>query len=540
MKKVFQSRRSRVGSGALGAGCSLLGIAAAVYACSSSSNGTTPPPLNDSGMETDSTMTGDDSSSPPGDSATGGDTSMTTHPDGSPTPDGGPPPSCASLPGTVVYIESGDTQEPLLKVLGRKLRDSANITIAFQLTGSCTLAPNLYNATAIPKNTNMLYIPSTAENAGWTEADAELTCTTDPNNGTPPNLGIAALFPSSCAGLGAPPAGIGSFDGPIQAYTFIVPTAEFANQTSISAQEAYYAFGDGVNNPVTFNGNAEWNVPSQFYLRPSTKSTLVATALNIGLTAKEMTLVTADGGTSDGRQLLATSTEVLSGVEAATSMQAIGILGDEVFDANRGKGASVLAFEAFGQNQAFYPDSTTTSFDKQNIRDGHYTLWSPTVYIASVDGSGVPTNPAVKYITDLVLGNPTTAPDGGANAIDGIGSIVDVGLTPSCAMQVTRSGDGKALTAYTPNSPCTCYFLSKVPNATTLPSSCVACSSTNPCATGSCFNGYCEVPPPAPPATGQPGCDNSTIINACTAATAISKTGVVYPTTDGGLAPLNP
>jgi hypothetical protein len=465
----------------------------------------------------------------------------TNHDSGTTTTDGGPPPSCASLPGTVVYIESGDTQEPLLKALGRKLRDTANITIAYQLTGSCTLAPNLYGATPIPKNTNMLYIPSTAENPSWTTADAEATCTTDPNNGTPPNLGIAALFPSSCAGISAPPAGIGSFIGPIQAYTFIVPTAEFASQTSISAQEAYYAFGDGANNPVTSGGNAEWNVPEQFYLRPATKSTLVATALNIGLTAKEMTLVGADGGTTDGRQLLATSTLVLTGVETATSMQAIGILGDEIFDANRGKGVDVLAFEAFGQNQAYYPDSTTTSFDKQNIRDGHYTLWSPTVYIAPVNGSGVPSDPAVKYITDLVLGNPTTAPDGGANGIDGIGTIVDVGLTPNCAMQVQRSGDGKALASYTPTAPCTCYFLSKVPNATTLPATCVACSASNPCTTGSCFNGYCEVPPPAPTSTNvPPGCDTTSILNACTTATAVAKTGVVYPTSDGGLLPLNP
>jgi hypothetical protein len=424
-----------------------------------------------------------------------------------------------------VYIESGDTQEQLLKTLGRKLRDSANITLAFQLTGSCTLSPNLYNATAIPANTNMLYIPSTAEDASWTPANAERTCTTSAS--TPPNLGISALFPSSCAGLSAPPAGIGSFIGPIQAYTFIVPTAEFATQTSISAEEAYYAFGDGVNNPVTYNGSPEWNVPSEFFLRPATKSTLVATALNIGLTAKEMTLVTADGGTSDGRNLEAASTGVLSAVEVATSPQAIGILGSEVYDANRGKGVNVLAFQAFGESAAYYPDSTTSSFDKQNLRDGHYTLWSPTVYIAPVDASGSPSNAAVKYLIDLVLGNPgATPPNGltdGGTPVDGLGAIVSVGLTPSCAMQVQRSGDGTALTSYAPTSPCTCTFLSKVPGSAPLPASCVACSSSSPCATGTCVNGYCEVPSPAG-----------------VTATAITKTGVVYPTSDGGLLPLNP
>jgi hypothetical protein len=436
-------------------------------------------------------------------------------------PDAGPPPACSSLPGTVVYIESGDTQEPLLKSLGRQLRDTANITLAFQLTGSCTLSPNLYSATPIPQATNMLYIPSTAECGAWTTSDAEFTCTTNATAGTPPDLGISALFPSSCAGIANPPAGIGSFIGPIQAYTFIVPTAEFATQTAITAAEGYYAFGDGVNNPVTFNGAAEWNDPTQFFLRPATKSTLVATALNLQLTAKEMTLVGADGGTTDGRNLEATSDEVLAGVKASVSSKAIGILGDEIYDANRGMGVNVLAFQGFGLTSAYYPDSTTTSFDKQNIRDGHYTLWSPTVYIAPVDNTGAPSNPAVKYITDLVLGNVATPPDGGTSPIDGIGTIVGVGLTPNCAMQVQRTADGAPVTPYTPTAPCTCDFLSKVTNPAPLPASCVKCTGT--CATGTCSNGYCEV-----------------ANTAGVTATAVNKTGLVFPTTDGGLAPLNP
>ncbi|HEY2512263.1 MAG TPA: hypothetical protein VGI39_15455, partial [Polyangiaceae bacterium] len=369
-----------------------------LYACSGddTSGVTTPPPVIDgSAPPADGsipTTDAGDSSSPATDgSATDGSPTM----DGSTVGDGGPAPLCSSLPGAVIYIESGDTQEPLLKALGRQLRDQANITIAFQLTGSCTLTPNLYNGVAIPKNTNMLYIPSTAENPSWTPTQPERTCVTDPSQGTAPNLGISALYPTSCAGITTPPSGIGTFNGPIQAYTFIVPQAEYTNgQHAIWAEEAYYAFGDGANNAVTYGGNAEWNVPSAFFLRPASKSTLVATAKNIGLTAAQMAATLADGGT-DGRQLLATSAQVLAGVKASTDANAIGILGDEVYDANRSAGVNVLAFKAFGQNLAYYPDSTPTSFDKQNIRDGHYTLWSPTVYIAPVDGSGVVSNPAV-------------------------------------------------------------------------------------------------------------------------------------------------
>jgi hypothetical protein len=89
-------------------------------------------------------------------------------------------------------------------------------------------------------------------------------------------------------------------------------------------------------------------------------------------------------------------------------------------------------------------------------------------------------------------------------------------------MQYTRSSDGAPLTAYTPTAPCTCYFLSKVPSPAPLPASCVTCSTSSPCATGSCFNGYCETtPPPSVPPT------------------AVTKT-VQYPTADGGLLPPNP
>jgi hypothetical protein len=223
--------------------------ATAVYACSSSSS-PAGPPLNEAGADTTSSGSGSSSGSSSSGSSSGGSSSSGSSSGGTGA-DGGPAPACSTL-SNVIYIESGDTQEPLLKALGRKLRDEANLTIVFELTGSCTLTPNLYNNTPIPKNTSMLYIPSTAENPTWTTADPEATCTTDPNNGTPPNLGISALFTTSCAGLaGGPPAGIVQNNGPIQAYTFIVPSAEFATQTAISAAEAYYAFGDGVNNPVT-------------------------------------------------------------------------------------------------------------------------------------------------------------------------------------------------------------------------------------------------------------------------------------------------
>lgn len=442
---------------------------------------------------------------------------------------GGPP--CSSLPGTVVYVESGDTQEALLKLMGRQLRDTADITIVFWLTGSCTLTPALYDGTPIAAGQVMDYIPSTAENPAWTTADAENTCTI--MTPTPPQLGISALYPQSCE-LGGPEAGsnIGLIDGPIQAYTFIVPPSTFGGDgMAITAQEANAAFGANKGaGLVTYNGTPEWNDPSQMFFRPTTKSTLVSTAFNIQLTAAVM----AQGAVQE-----ASSSDVLSAVSAATSPNAIGILGDEVFDTQGRSLVDVLAFQAFGQNSAYFPDSTQTSFDRQNIRDGHYTMWSPTVYITEVDSTGEPTNPAIQYITDTVTGNPAATPPDGGTPIDGLADIATVGLTPGCAMQVTRSTpiDGSPVVAASSAPTCTCYFLSKVTGATGTPPYCTTCSAADAsCGTGqTCIRGYCEgqgagIPPVV--GDGGAGCAGTVGPNGCTNAQSVAKTGVVI--SDGG------
>ena len=436
--------------------------------------------------------------------------------------------SCATLPGKIVYIESGDTQENLLKNLGRHLRDTANITLVFNLTGSCTLTNDIYTGAKVVPNGTLKYIPSTAENPSWTPSAAEPTCTTGAA-GVSIDVAISALFVESC-GLGGPPAGsgLGLIQGPIQAYTFIAPTA--SSQNAIWAEEAYYAFGFGAANPLAPTYNP-WNNESFMFIRPSTKSTLVATAKNISVPPSKWKGVQE-----------AASSDVVTAV--STSVQpdpTIGILGAEVYDSNRSKGIKTLAFQAFNQNAAYYPDSTSTGFDKQNLRDGHYTLWSPTVYIANVDSSNVPTNPAVKYIIDLVLGNAAAKPPSGGTAFDGLADVVKVGLIPECAMRVTRSVDGGDLSPYSPTESCTCYYLSKIPGASGTPTGCKACSSTTDCGAGTCNHGFCE--PDAMSTAGTPSstCYSGTpsthadIINACTNAPGIVKT-VVLPA--GGLTPL--
>ncbi len=117
-------------------------------------------------------------------------------------------PACSGLPGRIVYIESADTQESLLEVLGRQLRDTADITLVFNLTGSCTLTSDLYQGATMLPGGALKYIPSTAEDPGWDPTQPEPTCTAA-TGGSPIDVGIAALFVQSC-GLGGPRAARGS------------------------------------------------------------------------------------------------------------------------------------------------------------------------------------------------------------------------------------------------------------------------------------------------------------------------------------------
>ncbi len=118
------------------------------------------------------------------------------------------------------------------------------------------------------------------------------------------------------------------------------------------------------------------------------------------------------------------------------------------------------------------------------------------MYITPVDASDKAVNPAVGYLEDLVLGAPTTAPEGGA-PIDGLADVVNVGLIPDCAMHVTRSTDGGDLALYTPAARCDCFFASQIPGAPpgVTPAGCTVCTTSTDCQNaggGTCQHGFCE------------------------------------------------
>ena len=63
-------------------------------------------------------------------------------------------------------------------------------------------------------------------------------------------------------------------------------------------------------------------------------------------------------------------------VSTRTAVGSIGILASDVADSYRDR-LRILAYQDYGQRCAFTPDSSETSKDKRNVRDGHYPIFGP-------------------------------------------------------------------------------------------------------------------------------------------------------------------
>lgn len=374
-----------------------------------------------------------------------------------------------------LYIENGDTQEPVVKKIGKLLmQSSAKVRVFFRNRPTCNIRNDLFTHALMTTVTDgatprpVRYIPS---GVAFDPSGPAPTCTVpDSAPAEPIALGIGATYLSSCTQTPAQPNDVGVFEGPVQAYAFI--TNKSSSQVAITAEEGYLAYG------FTEGGGAAapWTVQNLRFKRGNTASTTLTMASAIRLLPTQMQTAAASGTSED---------LIASVMNSPTPEATLGILGTELFDQRRAD-VKLLAFKTFGQRLAYFPDSTSASFDKQNVRDGHYLPWSPTPYIASVTpGTKTLTNPNARRFYELVMGTRT------GDDVDGLLQVVQSGLIPECAMKVTRAGDGADLSLYDDPAPCGCYFEKNVPQGTT---TCTACTvgSDAPCNGGKCRFGFCE------------------------------------------------
>ncbi|MCU1283129.1 MAG: hypothetical protein JWM53_6675 [bacterium] len=387
-----------------------------------------------------------------------------------------------------VYIQAADTQVPILKALGARLRGQANpITIVYTPNGSCSNIAFVYGNADFTSNATAggtFYIPS----AGFDPKMTPPTCTPPAaGSGKKADLGISIVFPDNvdCPTAPAKPSTVAVTRGPVQAMVFAVPGGVGTNmgstQTTITAEEAYLVAGLGPLQAMV----SPWSDPQFFYGRPASKGTQISIGANIGVAAAKWQLLADVMHQID--QSGAVATAIAAQASTGNGEKTLGILGVEVYDPARAMVHS-LAFRAFQQRKSYWPDSTPTAFDKKNVRDGHYPLWSYVEYLApQAAGGGGALNPNAQTIIDMLAGNAVTTNP----VFEPLDLVVANGLVPGCAMKVQRSAEGGDLSKAAAGQSCGCYYDAKVPMGAT---GCAACTDNTPCGGGMCRHGYCEAP----------------------------------------------
>lgn len=368
---------------------------------------------------------------------------------------------CSSLPNPL-YGQGGSAHVPLLSKVGKALSNfDPPRTLIYQAPGACVGLNTLVAGATGGSAT----ITGTA--SYWDSTGAEQTCDL-PIVGQKIDFAAAGVYAPSCEGIAALPAGLGDFTGVIGSWNVLVPNA--STQQNISSEALYFIFGFGAAGNV-----APWTDETQYYVRNATSAVQIAVALAAGLPPGKVLGI-------DTKKNQDTVNKVAA---SPTPEKAIGFTSGEVADLNRDV-VRTLAYQHVGQNCAYWPDSTATAFDKVNVRNGQYFLWSPTHFYAPVDANGIIIDPKVKEFIGWFTGTVPTPPE-----LPLLDIQIENGNIPKCAMNVDRDGDSGPLYSYQPDEPCGCYFEFKATGSTT----CQACSSNADC-TGSaktCRLGYCEV-----------------------------------------------
>jgi hypothetical protein len=257
---------------------------------------------------------------------------------------------------------------------------------------------------------------------------------------------------------------------PVSAVSVVVDAD--STQQAISAEAFYLIYGLG----AAVAGISPWVNPDPAYLlsRDNNAASKLILALATGLPVEKM--LGTDAGSSNGM------------VQAITALpnpeEGLGFIPTDIADANRAT-VRTLAWQGLGQNAAYWPDSTATSFDKRNVRAGQYELWSPGYLYApegATDGSYL--DPNVRALAEYLSGQ--SQPPGTTQPM-AVTAMAAKNIPP-CAMHVVRTTDLGPIYAADPAEPCDCLFDFTVTGAT----ECASCDDANPCASGVCRSGFCE------------------------------------------------
>ena len=386
---------------------------------------------------------------------------------------------------TPIYITGSTALEPLIKAAGPKLANQANATpyvLIYAKDGSCAGVSRIAGDGSISKTfSGLLYVPPDGDGT------QNKACATSSANDMAGTLVLSDVDPTLCP-VSTQPTGVKDFHGPVNNMVFVVPPS--SQQKAISAEQAYLVLGLGANGTVD-----PWIDPTAYFIRTPDSGTRAMINAAIGLTTHSWQ---GDAGVTAAKPGGYGSGDVFAKVMGANTTapdKTIGILGEDFYDSSTNSTSNrnsvkALAFRAFKQHFAYWPDSTVTSRDKRNVRDGRYGIWGFVHMIAKATGATA-TDPSAQYFIDIIQGNVASPPQG-LSALD---LTIASHLTPVCAMHVTHDIEGAPSKPYTDAAPCDCYFETKATG--TAPTSCKACPGGDGDCAGNgaathCRYGYCE------------------------------------------------
>lgn len=377
---------------------------------------------------------------------------------------------CTALPQPIIYVAGPDSLISVIRGVGAALY--GDVTVVYKGFPACLGIDYVINS---QKTTPDPAQPNDHSATYWPGLGADDTLCDLPWDGTGevvPNVAVSDEFASTCKnypnGLGV----VADFQGPVISYAYTAPIASKAR--SISAEAAYLIWGFGAVDPYVI---PPWTDPMFLYHRDQNSGSENLFAKVIGVPVDKF-----KGQSFSSTGLIAAAVQ---GAAAADADKILAMLNANTLDENRAT-MRTLAYQHRDQLCGYFPDSAADTFDKRNVRDGHYPFWAP-VHLYTPASNGEPTNANVRRFVHLVLGTESIA------GLDIISVETTNGnhLIPQCAMRVSRTEDGGALASLSPQAPCGCYF-----ESLTGPSSpdCQTCTTSDSCpATASrCSYGFCE------------------------------------------------
>jgi hypothetical protein len=344
-------------------------------------------------------------------------------------------------------------------------------TPVFLTTNSCTSAKSVFSSRPADQ---VLHDPPPGSPAAkyahyFDKAGTMLPCSL--GSGVAVDIGESDVYSTTCDPSYVASAAIPDHLGPIQAMVFVVP--KLSPEQTISHEAAREVFGLGGNDA----GASPWTNPLLYFVRNKNTGTQQMIGLEIGVDPAAFWGI--DQGSADNVHY-----GLVGVTDPSEVKQAIGIIAVDVYDSDRDN-LKALAYQDQDQECAYLPDSTATSKDKRNVRDGHYPIWGPLHFFTNQYATV--TNAPLTFLAYWTSAQTPELMD----------AFIAASLVPPCAMAVQRE-QGKELGALAPISPrqqsCSCYFESRTGTAAP---ECTACSGDDDCpATRVCARGgFCEIRP---------------------------------------------